>query len=51
VRDGDGNPMVMELELVEPELWFRRCRSAADGLAKAVARVLGTTGVGGTRVL
>ena len=40
VRDERGTPMVMELELVEPELWFRRNPSAATRLAGAVARAL-----------
>lgn len=41
VRDADGNPMVMELELVEPELWFRRWPSAAGRLARRLAQTLG----------
>lgn len=41
VRDADDKPMVMELELVEPELWFRRCPSAAGRLAKRLAQTLG----------
>lgn len=41
VRDNDGRLAVMELELVEPELWLRLCPAAADRLADAVVRTLG----------
>ena len=37
VRLGDGSLAVMELELVEPELWLRRHPPAAEALAAAVA--------------
>lgn len=36
IRDNDGQLAIMELELIEPELWFRLDRSAADALAKTV---------------
>ena len=35
VRDNSGNLSLCELELIEPELWFRNNPSAADELAKA----------------
>jgi glutathione synthase/RimK-type ligase-like ATP-grasp enzyme len=35
VRDNSGNLSLCELELIEPELWFRNNPSAADSLAKA----------------
>lgn len=34
--DAQGQPMVSELELIEPELWFRMNPEAADVLAEAV---------------
>ncbi|UCF39765.1 MAG: hypothetical protein JSW43_08445 [Gemmatimonadota bacterium] len=40
VADGNGNPMVMELELVEPELFFRYSPAAVERLAGAVERDL-----------
>ena len=40
VMDNDGNPAVSELELIEPELWFRRKKSAAKILAAEVEKVL-----------
>ncbi|GAB4233153.1 MAG: hypothetical protein Tsb0034_06250 [Ekhidna sp.] len=39
VTDNNGKPAVGELELVEPELWFRRNEAAADLLAKEVKKV------------
>jgi len=36
VNDNNGRPAVSELELVEPELWFRRNERAAEILAKKV---------------
>ena len=36
MRDDQGEWLVSELEMVEPELWFRFCPSAADALAKAI---------------
>ncbi|MEM7156687.1 MAG: hypothetical protein AAF799_27815 [Myxococcota bacterium] len=38
IRDNDGQLAVMELELVEPELWFRLCPAAAERLAAGIAR-------------
>lgn len=40
VRDDDGHPTVMELEVVEPELWLRREPAAAERLADAIARLV-----------
>ncbi|NQZ78811.1 MAG: hypothetical protein HRT61_22255 [Ekhidna sp.] len=40
VNDNDGNPAVSELELVEPEMWFRKNEVAANALAKQVANLL-----------
>lgn len=40
VRDARGALVVMELELVEPELWFRLAPAAATRLASALARAL-----------
>ncbi|MFZ9027855.1 MAG: ATP-grasp domain-containing protein [Crocinitomicaceae bacterium] len=36
--DNSGNPVVGELEMIEPELWFRRDNQAADRLADAIAK-------------
>lgn len=36
VADGSGSPMVMELELVEPELFFRYSPAAVERLVSAV---------------
>ena len=33
IRDNDGQLALIELELIEPELWFRRCPKAAQVLA------------------
>jgi glutathione synthase/RimK-type ligase-like ATP-grasp enzyme len=41
VRLDDGSLAVMELELVEPELWLRRQPSAAEAFADAIASRLG----------
>jgi len=41
VRDPHGAWAVSELEMVEPELWFRFCPEAADTLALAVKQRLG----------
>ncbi len=38
VRDGDGQWAIMELELIEPEMWFRMNPSAADRFAQIIAR-------------
>jgi len=40
VNDNNGMPAVSELELIEPELWFRKNESAAALLANEVAKVL-----------
>ena len=40
VRDNDGALAVMELELVEPELWFRLCPDAAQRLADGLVQRL-----------
>jgi hypothetical protein len=40
VRDNFGKLSLCELELIEPELWFRNNPSAADELAKACLEVL-----------
>lgn len=34
VNDNEGKPAIIELELVEPELWFRRNEEAAERLAE-----------------
>ena len=41
VRGDDGAPALMELELIEPELFFRFHPAAADALAGGIARELG----------
>ena len=38
-NDLDGVPAVMELEIVEPEMWFRRNANAADLMAEEVAKL------------
>jgi glutathione synthase/RimK-type ligase-like ATP-grasp enzyme len=38
VRDNDGRMAIMELELIEPELWLRRNPPAAIAFAEAIAR-------------
>jgi len=40
VRLDDGSLAVMELELVEPELWLRLHPPAADAMAVAIAAVI-----------
>jgi len=40
VTDNMGLPAVSELELIEPELWFRRHEPAADLLASAIKKAL-----------
>jgi len=40
VRDNEGRFAVMELEVIEPELWLRHHPPAADALAAAIARNL-----------
>jgi glutathione synthase/RimK-type ligase-like ATP-grasp enzyme len=41
VRADDGTPCIMELELIEPELWLRLHPPAARTFAHAIARALG----------
>ena len=41
VRDNEGRLAVMELELIEPELWLRKNPAAALPLAEAIAREVG----------
>lgn len=43
VRDGEGALRLMELELIEPELWLRTHPAAAQRMARAVARELGAS--------
>ena len=38
IWDNDGNPAVGELELIEPELWFRKNEFAADVLAAEIVK-------------
>jgi glutathione synthase/RimK-type ligase-like ATP-grasp enzyme len=40
-RDASGQPRVMELELVEPSLFFAHCPGSADRFATALRRRLG----------
>jgi glutathione synthase/RimK-type ligase-like ATP-grasp enzyme len=40
VNDNQGNLAVMELELIEPELWLRSHPPAATAFAEAIARVV-----------
>lgn len=40
VRDNDDKLAVMEVELIEPELWLRRHPPAADNFADAIAATL-----------
>jgi glutathione synthase/RimK-type ligase-like ATP-grasp enzyme len=42
VNDNDGNPAVSELELVEPEMWFRQRPESADELAMEIMNRVGT---------
>ena len=39
VNDNAGKPAVSELELIEPELWFRRNEEAAEQLAVAIKKL------------
>jgi glutathione synthase/RimK-type ligase-like ATP-grasp enzyme len=41
VRGEDGRPRVMELELIEPELWLRVHPPAAETMAEAIVAVFG----------
>lgn len=40
VRDNQGNHAVMELELIEPELWLRNHPPAATAFADAIAKIV-----------
>lgn len=40
VADEHGDPLVMELELVEPELFFRYSQAAVERLVNAMEREL-----------
>lgn len=40
VWDNDGLPAVSELELIEPELWFRNCALAAEVMAEGILTFL-----------
>jgi glutathione synthase/RimK-type ligase-like ATP-grasp enzyme len=40
VRDGAARPLLMELELIEPSLFFGQSADSADRLARAIARRL-----------
>lgn len=40
VRDNDGRLAIMELELIEPELWLRHHPPAAKEMAEAIAKAL-----------
>lgn len=40
VTDNNGTPAVSELELVEPEMWFRNNEEAAERLADEVVKLL-----------
>ena len=40
--DVDGNPILMELEIIEPELWFRNDAQAAPRMARILAEHLNT---------
>ena len=40
VFDNENNLAISELELIEPELWFRKCHPAATVLAEGIARFL-----------
>lgn len=39
IDDNNGNPAISELELMEPEMWFRKKPEAAEKLAKAVVEL------------
>ena len=40
VRDNHGNLAVMELELIEPELWLRNHPPAATAFADTIAKLV-----------
>jgi glutathione synthase/RimK-type ligase-like ATP-grasp enzyme len=39
INDNNGKPAISELELVEPEMWFRRHEEAAEELAEGVKKL------------
>lgn len=39
VNDNYGNPAISELELIEPEMWFRKNHQAADLLAEGIKKL------------
>jgi glutathione synthase/RimK-type ligase-like ATP-grasp enzyme len=43
VRDNEGRLAVMELELIEPELWLRHHPPAAEAMAEEIAERVGAT--------
>jgi glutathione synthase/RimK-type ligase-like ATP-grasp enzyme len=43
VKGNDGRMAIMELELLEPELWLRHHPPAAERMAEGIARYLGVT--------
>ena len=42
IEDNDGNPAVSELELIEPELWFRFYPASAQAMADAIIKYINT---------
>lgn len=40
VQGEDGRQLLMELELIEPELWLRMCPTAGDQLADVIAKTV-----------
>jgi hypothetical protein len=40
VRDNEGRHAIMEVELIEPELWLRHHPPAAELLAEAIAEAV-----------
>ncbi|HVF20039.1 MAG TPA: hypothetical protein VNA14_07345 [Mycobacteriales bacterium] len=48
IRDGDGAPMLMEVELVEPQLFFRLSEPATQRMATAIEALAGSAGRGTT---
>jgi hypothetical protein len=41
IWNNQNQPVLSELELIEPELWFRREPDAAEVLADAIAEMMG----------
>jgi hypothetical protein len=48
-RDAAGQPMVMELELIEPSLYLTRCPRALDRFVAAIRRALAAQPPGAIR--